>query len=264
MEEQEAIQRLRARDQELARVRATLPVDRGMQDARSMAELVVREVTAARPTLAAVLSPEQLERSAKLRSMREAEEVEAKRARDQALASDRAALRDYRSAAALDRAPPAMRKLVSSGEFKAGSMGVSIARKWARGGERGLALMGGVGTGKSVAAACAMAEHAQSSEESVTWHRPNDFVSGVLHKYDEKAPRIGKGLVVIDDLGRETKGDFEEALVVLIDDTLTRFVLTTNLTMDELRARYGERLLDRLGHECQFVAMSGRSQRRKP
>jgi predicted ATPase len=209
-------------------------------------------------------TPEQIAEREANWAQKEAEKAEELKESARVHAAERASFCDSSSLRALRRAPPAVAALIGSPAFQRDVLGVNIARKWARGEQRGLVLRGGVGTGKTVAAACAMAEHTQVRGYSVSWHRPNDFVSGMLHKYDDKAPVIGSDLVVIDDLGRETKGDFEEALVVLIDDHLTRFVLTTNLTMEELRARYGERLIDRLDHECTYLAMAGKSQRRNP
>jgi DNA replication protein DnaC len=206
------------------------------------------------------------ERAARERSERQ--ERERRAAYELEQAPLRAALRDGWSVDALQVAPPAVRNLIASDAFDPSSVAVRSARSWARGERRGLVLRGGVGNGKTVAAACALAEYNQRDSmrrgRPLTWHRPNDFTSGMLHSYDDKAPKIGREMVVIDDVGRETKGDFEEALVVLIDDHLTRFVLTTNLTVEELEKRYGERLIDRLKAECTFVALAGSSLRRKP
>jgi DNA replication protein DnaC len=209
------------------------------------------------------------ESRARIRGAEEAERVrsEAERAR---MAAEEAplkeALADVDSVSALRRCPPAFGKQIASGAWDREAIAVKMARKWAAGSVRGLVLRGGVGTGKSFAAACAVAEHSQKlggyGERRVSWHRPNDFASGMLHAYDERAPKIGSELVVIDDIGRETKVDFEESLVVFLDDRETRIVITTNMTREEMKARYGARLIDRLDHECLFVSVSGDSKRR--
>jgi DNA replication protein DnaC len=103
----------------------------------------------------------------------------------------------------------------------------------------------------------------RSRRSSVSWHRPNDFVSAVLHSYDSEAPKLGCHLVVIDDCGRETKTDFCEALCAFIDDTDTPFVLTTNMQKEAFRKHYDERLIDRLNHCAKALAVKGDSRRKK-
>lgn len=253
-----AIDRMRARDAQLAEERKRLaPVP----NEPTRLDKIMAEVTS--PEFQAGLR-EREERDKARREAEERERQEARDAHDREQAPLREALTTYEAQSALEAVPPALSKLIASDAFKLTLKPVVVSRAWAKGERRGLILRGGVGTGKSVAAACALAEFKQRSDarwEKVSWHRPNDFVSGVIHAYDAKAPKIAKGMVVIDDLGRETKADFEEALVILIDDTLTRFVITTNLTREEMVARYGERLIDRLDHECLTVATSGKSMR---
>ncbi len=277
-------QRLIERDAELARERAKLEAkeERSMAALTHVSKSIVSvseafcdaEVLLMRLRGGNGLTDEEKERLRKAdeesKAERKAREEEArKKAQEDArqLAADRSRLRDRESVFALDRCPPAIKALVVSDDWDASVMPVRSARAWASDDVRGLVLRGGVGTGKSVAAACAMAQDCQNQSHGLrgqySWHRPNDFASGMLHSYDDKAPKIGTRMVVIDDIGRETKADFEEALVVLIDDHLTRFVLTTNLTVEELEKRYGERLVDRLHHECLFVSVAGNSKRRR-
>jgi DNA replication protein DnaC len=126
---------------------------------------------------------------------------------------------------------------------------------------RVLLIRGGVGVGKSVAAARAVAMCVDAGKRSVSWHRPNDFVSAVLHAYDGNAPRLGGDMVVIDDVGRETKADFCEALCAFIDDYAASVLLTTNLTKDQFRDRYDVRLIDRLREVGRAVDVKGASRR---
>lgn len=251
------LDRMRARDAQLAEERkrlAPVPNEPTRLD-KIMAELTSPEFQAG--------LREREERDKARQEAEERERREAREAHEREQAPLREALQTCQAQAALERVPPAIRNLVTGDAFKLSLKTVVVSRAWAKGERRGLILRGGVGTGKSVAAACALAEHAQGKDFGcdVSWHRPNDFVSGVIHAYDAKAPKIAKGMVVVDDLGRETKADFEEALVQLIDDTLTRFVITTNLTREEMVTRYGERLIDRLDAECLTVATSGKSMR---
>jgi DNA replication protein DnaC len=260
---------MRQRDAELAARRAELE---SAEAVRLKAPEEVAKLLAGTAIDTQELSRKRDERDARERERRERERREAQAERDaieREEAPKRARLCDDRSVEALTRVPGPLAALIADESFDPSLTAVRLARTWAaEDAERGLVIRGGVGNGKSVAAACAVAQFGQRkfalSESAISWHRPNDFASGMLHSYDAKAPHIGSALVVIDDIGRETKADFEEALVVLIDDHLTRFVLTTNLTVQELSARYGERLVDRLHHECQFIALSGTSRRRRP
>jgi DNA replication protein DnaC len=163
-----------------------------------------------------------------------------------------------RVAAAL---PPTLAWVAAGGEAE--SEAVLAVRSWLQSDRRGLLIRGGVGAGKTVSAAIAAREMALSSGRSVSWHRPNDFTSGVLHAYDANAPKLGEALVVIDDIGRETKADFCEALCAFVDDKSSRFVITTNLTKDDFRARYDDRLVDRLNACARAVSVKSPSMRKK-
>lgn len=159
-------------------------------------------------------------------------------------------------------APPGIASVLSSGEMEQ-LPAVVAALDWASKPVRGLMLRGGVGSGKSVAAAVAMRELISMKSGSASWHTPNAFVSAVMHSYDENAPKLGLDVVVVDDVGRETKADFCEALCEFIDTHSTRFVLTTNLTRDDFKQRYDARLIDRLNHYAKAIAVKGPSRRRQ-
>ena len=58
-----------------------------------------------------------------------------------------------------------------------------------------------------------------------------------------------KGLMVLDDLGTESKVWGEESMLPILYrriDAWMPTVITTNLNTDQIRERYGERLIDRL------------------
>lgn len=140
---------------------------------------------------------------------------------------------------------------------------LSAAKAWLTSEHRGLMIRGGIGVGKSAAAACVVKDLIESNKMDVTWLRPNELVSAVLHSYDEDSPRLGRDLLVVDDVGRETKPDFVEALCAFIDECGTRFILTTNLQREEFRTRYDPRLIDRLNDCAKAVSIKGDSMRRK-
>lgn len=161
--------------------------------------------------------------------------------------------------------PPVLRSywLGESASAPRETPAVQAVRAWLATSVRGLLIRGPVDAGKTVAAATALVDSVRAGARSVSWHRPNDFVSGILHSYDAKAPVIGREFVVIDDIGRETKADFEEALCAFIDDRDARFVMTTNMRREDLAARYDERLLSRINDCAKAVTVKSVSMRKK-
>lgn len=140
-----------------------------------------------------------------------------------------------------------------------------------------LMLRGGVGTTKTSAACLAVKTWCEPScfyadstkpqvdpvsmRARVTWLRPDQLVSAVMHSYDEKAPRLHK-YVVIDDMGRETRGEFVEALCELFDRDGHTILLTSNLTKEAMRKRYTDvRLVDRLRERVVAIDIQGNSMR---
>lgn len=135
---------------------------------------------------------------------------------------------------------------------------------WLGNAKRLLLLRGGVGVGKTFAAAMAakaLSESRVRSSASVSWHRPNDFVSAVLHQYDDSVPKLGRDLVIVDDVGRETKSDLCEALCSFLDDYTARIILTTNLKKSDFRDRYDARLIDRMRECGEAYDIKGESRR---
>lgn len=145
---------------------------------------------------------------------------------------------------------------------------VKAVDSWIAGGcQRHLFLFGGVGCGKSVAAAHAVKywlEHEYSVVGPLTsWLRPNEVVSAVMHAYADDAPKLGK-YIVIDDLGFETKEDFSYAMTELLDRQDHKLLVTCNLTAASFRERYTDpRLMDRLNDCAMAVRIHGESKRRK-
>ncbi len=137
-------------------------------------------------------------------------------------------------------------------------------RSWlAAGATLHLMLRGGVGTGKSTAAARAIRYWTEDPVKrgSCAWMRPDEMVSAVQHSYDPSAPRLARNIVV-DDIGRETKADFEEAFCYLLEKRGHTLVMTTNLTEAEMRKRYDKRVIDRLLDTTLAVDVPGDSMRK--
>ena len=128
---------------------------------------------------------------------------------------------------------------------------------------RVLVLSGGRGVGKTLASALVAKHAVEGGKRSISWHRPDDFVSGMLHSYDDTAPAIGRDLVILDDMGRETKASFQEALTSFLDSRLTPMIITTNDTLLTWEQRYDPRLMDRLSDEGERFVIAGDSMRQR-
>lgn len=179
------------------------------------------------------------------------------------------------SAAVLDARPAS---LVFTGSDT--SCVKAVADWIASGSDRSLVLRGGVGTGKSTAAAHFIkhvlrpesgfseyegGRHPKASAMNLRdmpcyWLKPDRLVSAVLHSYDPASPRLAPEFVV-DDMGRETKADFAEALCEVLDQGKHRMVITTNLTRAQFRERYDLRLVDRMNECCAAFDVPGKSMR---
>lgn len=116
-----------------------------------------------------------------------------------------------------------------------------------------LTLAGPPGTGKSVAAAYIVARCGGSWLSARNLANPK-FELGLF----ERAP-----LLVIDDLGTEYAGataygtERAGALLELRHEQDRRTVVTTNLNLEDIGARYGARLASRLKEQGRFVAAKG-------
>lgn len=141
-----------------------------------------------------------------------------------------------------------------------------------------LVLAGNVGTGKSMAAAWwLLAPHLPGTpiEKGPRGRLPSLWVSAARlarwERYDDTemqrllcAPRL-----VIDDLGTEftdAKGNSDAIIDEVVNDRLSNkrpLVITTNLTADVFRKRYGERIADRIREHGEFLAFIGENFRRR-
>jgi DNA replication protein DnaC len=128
-----------------------------------------------------------------------------------------------------------------------------------------LILCGGVGTGKTYAGVWAAKERwgdfcmAQSLARRVDpWKHEIEHTT-LLHL---EAP-----LIVLDDLGAEQDdARFGQALFALVNcrnASDRRTLITTNLTIPQIRPRYGDRIADRLNAMAKAVQLKGASMRKQ-
>lgn len=138
---------------------------------------------------------------------------------------------------------------------------------------QGLLFYGGVGTGKTFAAAC-IANYLLSRRVSVvmtSFVKLLETMQGFNDEEDKLIAKLNRAkLLIIDDLGAERSTDYALEKVYSIVDSRYRaqkpLILTTNLSMDEMKdtadLRYG-RIYDRIFELCYPMQFVGSSWRRK-
>jgi DNA replication protein DnaC len=123
-------------------------------------------------------------------------------------------------------------------------------------------LLGGPGCGKTVATSEALVRGG-SFARAITLSR--------LSSYDKEDRRtweavLGARALVLDDLGAETLHDgWKPMLDELVDvryGERARTVITCNLDKERFKARYGERIVDRIRHDGVIIQCGGASMRK--
>jgi DNA replication protein DnaC len=126
-----------------------------------------------------------------------------------------------------------------------------------------LVISGGIGVGKTVAAAWIAADRGLRC----SFLRAAEFAR--TSRYDAEAfgAVLGAAALCLDDLGSEW-ADERGSLRVSLDELIDRFyaerrvlIVTTNLGVAELTQRYGERAVDRLREWATWAHVGGKSMR---
>jgi DNA replication protein DnaC len=234
-------------------------MDRSNVEPRNLAELaaeIVRQLRAqGADVTVAVDGTAAAERAARDEERRRRDEDTLRRDADQR--------RERLNAATLEHVlPPKVLRFLRSGRIKETDAS-KAAQVWFNDNvDRVLILRGPQGTGKTNAAGLIVKSSVERGKRGVSWHRPNDFVSAVLHQYDDDAPELGTQLVVIDDMGQETKADFALAMTMFLDDYGARLIITTNDLENVSAERYADtRLMERFKEDTQTFELTGPSMR---
>lgn len=132
---------------------------------------------------------------------------------------------------------------------------------------KGLTVLGPVGVGKSWAF-----EHVFTS--TVKMWSANDIsalyatqgMAGIQEKFRYQLK--GSLPLVVDDIGTEiimanygVKLDMVEWLILQCYNAKTKMYFTTNLTLDALTERYGQRVVDRIKEVTYIIVLQGESRR---
>lgn len=141
------------------------------------------------------------------------------------------------------------------------------------------ALAGGVGTGKTVAAAhflesaqpkLAFGRAWEPDQRPLFIHASEILVMG-LYEHEEERQRLKRArTLVIDDMGAERLDNAGVGLALFDLLINARYscagytLITTNLTWDQFRTRYDERVADRLKQNADWYDLEGASMREVP
>lgn len=188
---------------------------------------------------------------------------------------------------------PADSDLVRSGSYQE-TAAIRHVRRWFEtpgdDTRRVMMLFGGVGAGKTMAGRVLMRLHVEKRLDEYRALDPDALLhclggrgafgadlclaahlaprtnpwKGEAERYPHAS--VGAPVFVLDDLGTERADDhrFHEALFELIDArTWGHLLITSNLKKSDIRARYGDRVADRLNHRGVAVEIGGKSLRRQ-
>lgn len=126
---------------------------------------------------------------------------------------------------------------------------IQKVENWMDSGKYGLLLMGSIGTGKTTLGWALRMGWCKFL--TVADIKKCDWIAEKVKQDADWVNEIArvKGLMVLDDLGTESKVWGEESMLPILYrriDAWMPTVITTNLNTDQIRERYGERLIDRL------------------
>lgn len=129
-------------------------------------------------------------------------------------------------------------------------------------------LMGPVGTGKTFVSNCIVNE-ALEKDLSVIYISSIDLVDSFFEEdKDDTLQKLYKvDLLVIDDLGTEYMSEYSNAILFSIIDKRINYnkatVISTNLSYDEIKNYYKERVASRIANEYNLFKLYGRDLRIK-
>lgn len=146
-----------------------------------------------------------------------------------------------------------------------------VVRDWARAPSWCLLLLGGVGCGKSTAAGDFAYRQGLDWKDLPIWARAVE-ASRMSAFGDTAEARFDAwrrcSLLVLDDLGTElVTPTWQQALDDILDyryQHSARTILPTNLTAEEFKKRYGDRISDRIREGGTVRELAGKSMRRRP
>lgn len=142
-------------------------------------------------------------------------------------------------------------------------------------GKFGFMLLGNVGVGKTtimkgIQLLLNNLKYNNKIGCSLRMHTAKEIIGYARNNYNNSFPVLeNEPLLAIDDLGEESLeqmdyGTVTTPVIDLIEYRYDRRLFTcfsTNLTLKEIQAKYGDRVYDRLNEMCEFIGFAGESYR---
>jgi DNA replication protein DnaC len=139
-------------------------------------------------------------------------------------------------------------------------------------GKGGLFLHGPPGTGKTHLAIALLKDHGRMEYGSFV--TVASLLMELRDSFRDGAERSEKGIIehysnvqllVLDDLGAEKTSEFAlQSLYIIIDKRYSEMrstIITSNLTVDEIAEKVGDRIASRIAGMCRVIELKGRDRR---
>ena len=148
---------------------------------------------------------------------------------------------------------------------------IKVAEQFIEGKIQGLFLTGTVGSGKTYLA-CAIARELVMQGKNIRFKSAPEFFEDIRATFNGKGreyeiiERLSKAsYLIIDDIGAEKSSDFTlDRLYLVIDhrysDELPT-IITSNLSLNEIKDRIHDRLASRISEMCQTIIMPNKDLR---
>ena len=172
------------------------------------------------------------------------------------------------SGATLDLIPERWRNADFNHDIEGWQMAENFAKKFPNGG-RGLFFSGGVGRGKTHLSGAIAKYVIENYHVPVIFRSYSEMLDKIKQNFDGDRKEIDRlcdtPLLIIDDLGQEKQTEWNhEVLFRIINsryETNSPVVVTTNLSVIELRENVGEAVFSRLYEMTDKVKITGRDYR---
>lgn len=130
--------------------------------------------------------------------------------------------------------------------------------------DKGLFIYGDTGTGKTytIYALSLRKSNVNNFIELLIEYR--DYMQKGFY-YENLTELLNQDYLFIDDIGSEKTSDFViEFLYMIVNkryENMKRTVFTTNLTLEDFKNRYGDRILSRIAEMCILLELKGEDKR---